>query len=75
MLIFDPETGLFLDDKQSATLISNLFVSLTKDFPPNKNEWFDLQCPETLPSVSMEDVRIELTKLNINKSPGPNDLS
>ena len=62
-----------MDDKQSATLINNFFVSLTKDFPPIKSEWFDLQCPENLPSVSIEDVRIELTKLNINKSPGPND--
>ena len=71
--LLDPETGLVLDDKQSATLINNFFVSLTKDFPPIKSEWFDLQCPENLPSVSFEDVRIELTKLNINKSPGPND--
>ena len=71
--LLDPETGFDLDDKQSATLINNFFVSLTKDFPPIKSEWFDLPCPENLPSVSTEDVRIELTKLNINKSPGPND--
>ena len=71
--LLDSETGLVLDDKQSATLINIFFVSLTKDFPPIKSEWFDLQLPETLPSVSIEDVRIELTKLNINKSPGPND--
>ena len=54
-------------------LLINFFVSLTKDFPPIKSEWFDLQYPENLQSVSIEDVRIELTKLNINKSPGPND--
>ena len=71
--LLDPETGLVLDDKQSATLINNFFVSLTKDFPPIKSEWLDLPCPENLPSVSIEDVRIELTKLNISKSPGPND--
>ena len=71
--LLDPETGLVLDDKQSATLINNFFASLTKDFPPIKSEWFDLQCPENLPSFSTEDVRIELTKLNIKKSTGPND--
>ena len=71
--LLDPETGLALDDKQLATLIDNFFVSLTKDFPPIKSEWLDLQCPENLPSVSIEDVRIELTKLNINKSSGLND--
>ena len=73
MSILDPETGLALDDKQSATLINNFFVSLTEVFPPIKSEWFDLQCPENLPSVSSKDVRIEWTKLNINKSPGPSD--
>ena len=66
--LLDPETGLVLHDKQSATLINNFFVSLTKDFLP-----INLPCPENLSSVSIEDVRIELTKLNINKSPGPND--
>ena len=47
--LLDPEAGLVLDDKQSATLINIFFVSLTKDFPPIKSEWFDLQCPETPP--------------------------
>ena len=42
--LLDAETGFVLDDKQSATLINNFFVSLTKDFPPiniNHNS-FDL---------------------------------
>ena len=69
----DPETWLVLDDKQSATLINNFFVSLTKDFSQIKSEWFDLECSESLPPVSIEDVQIELTKMNTNKSPGPND--
>ena len=43
--LLDPQTWLVLDDKQSA------FVSLNKDFPPIKSEWFDLQCPENLPSL------------------------
>ena len=71
--LLDPETGLVLDDKQSATLINNFFVSLTKDFSPIKSEWFDLECSESLPPVSIEDVQTELIKINTNKSPGPND--
>ena len=62
---------LWMTNNQLLLLI--FFVSLTKDLPPIKSEWFDLQCPENLPSSANEDVRIELTKLNINKSPGPND--
>ena len=73
VLLLDPETGLVLDDKQSATLINNFFVSLTKDFSPIKSEWFDLECSESLPPVSIEDVQTELTKMNTNKSLGPND--
>ena len=65
--------GLVLDDNHSATLINELFVNLTKDFPPVKNEWFDLECPDNFPAVSVEDVRIELMKMNKNKAPGPND--
>jgi hypothetical protein len=34
------------------------------DFPPIKNEWLDLQCPDNFPAVSVEDVRIELMKMN-----------
>lgn len=66
----DREKGLILDDKQSATLI-NIFCKF-KDFEPIKSEWFDLQCPENLPQVSIEDGGIELTKMNLNKAPGLN---
>ena len=57
MSLLDPETGLALDDKQSATLISNFFVSLTKVFPPIKSEWLDLQCPEIRTSSMLTDGR------------------
>ena len=57
-------------NKQSATLIDNFFVSLTKGFPCIKTE---LECPENLPSVGIEEVQIELMKLNVSKAPGPND--
>ena len=52
-------------------MISSRF--LTKDYPRKNEEWIDLECPENLPSVSVEDVRKQLMKILINKTPGPND--
>ena len=65
--------GLLWMTNNRLLLLNSFFASLTKDFSPIKSEWFNLQCPENFSCVSIEDVRMELTKLNINKSPGPND--
>ena len=51
----------------------SFFASLTKDYPKVNDEWLELQCPENLPLVSVEEVREKLEKLDINKSPGSCD--
>ena len=51
----------------------SFFASLTKEYPKVNNEWLELQCPGNLPSVSVEEVREKLKKMDINKSPGPCD--
>ena len=58
MSLFDSDSGLVLDDNQSATLIND-FVYLTKNFPPVKNEWFHLQCPDNFPAISVEDMMFD----------------
>ena len=45
----------------------------TKDYPRTKKEWFEVECSDSLPKVSVEDVQNQLMRININKAPGPND--
>jgi hypothetical protein len=54
--LVDPETELELNNKQSATIINNFFADLTRDYPRINEEWIELQCPDSLPNVSVEDV-------------------
>jgi hypothetical protein len=62
-----------LNNNQAVTIINDFFADLTKDYPRINEEWIELECPYSLPSVSVEDVRKQLMKININKAPGPND--
>ena len=71
--LVDPETELELNNNRSVTIINYFFADLTKDYPRINEEWIDLECPDSLPSVSVEDVQKQLMKININKAPGPND--
>ncbi|CAB4041885.1 Hypothetical predicted protein, partial [Paramuricea clavata] len=72
--LVDPGTELELNNNQSVTTINDFFADLTKDYPRINKEWTDLECPDSLPSISEEDVRKQLMKININKDPRPNDL-
>jgi hypothetical protein len=62
-----------LNNNQAVTIINDFFADLTKDYPRINEEWIELECPDSLQSVSVEDVRKQLMKININKAPGPND--
>jgi hypothetical protein len=61
-----------LNNKQSATIIND-FADLTRDYPQINEEWIELECPDSLPNVSVEYVQKQLIKINFNKAPGPND--
>jgi hypothetical protein len=43
--------------ERAATIIHDFFADLTKDYPQINKEWIELECPDSLPSVSVEDVR------------------
>ena len=62
-----------MNNKQSATIINDFFADLTKDYPQINEEWVELECPDGLPGVSVEDVRKQLMKININKAPWSDD--
>ncbi len=49
------------------------FADLTKDFPRINKEWFEVECSDSLPKVSVEYVQNQLMRININKALGPND--
>ena len=53
----NPVTHCQMDDKGTANHINEFFASLTKEYPKVNNEWLELQCQESLPSVSVEEVR------------------
>ena len=55
--LVDPETELELNSNQAVTIINDFFADLTKDYPRINEEWIDLEYPDSLPSVSVEDVR------------------
>ena len=71
--ILNPVTHCQMDDKWTANHINEFFASLTKEYPKVNNEWLELQCQGSLPSVSVEEVREKLEKIDINKSPVPCD--
>jgi hypothetical protein len=48
-------------------------VYITKVYHRINEEWIELECPDSLPSVSVDDVRNELIKNNVSKAPWPND--
>ena len=73
--ILNPDTGQQMDDRRIANHINRFFASLTKEYPAVGDEWVNLQCPENLQPVSVEEVREKLQKVNINKSLGPCDPS
>ncbi len=62
-----------MNDKQSADSINNFFANLTTNYPHTPNEWLEMQCPDDLPLISVEEVARELNAINVNKAPGPND--
>ena len=71
--MLDPTTGLQMDDKQSACYINNFFANLTKDYPKLKEDWLELHCANNLPLITVDQVRQEQQKINVNKAPGPFD--
>ena len=71
--LVDSETNLQMNDKQSADSINNFFANLTLNYPHISNEWLEMQCPDDLPLISVEEVARELNAINVNKAPGPND--
>ena len=73
MTLVDSETNLQMNDKQSADSINNFFANLTTYYPHISNEWLEMQCPDDLPLISVEEVTRELNAINVNKAPGPND--
>ena len=54
--LIDPETELELNNKQSVTIINDFFADLTKHYPRINKEWIEVQCPDSLPYVNVEDV-------------------
>lgn len=71
--MLDPNTGLQMDDKQSASYINEFFAGLTRDYPKVTEDWLELQCPENLPLFTVEEVKDVLNGTNINKAPCPHD--
>ncbi len=53
--------------------IIDFFADLTKDYPRINKEWFEVECSDSLPKISVEDVQNQLMRIYINKAPGPND--
>ncbi len=56
MTLVDSETNLQMNDKQSADSINNVFANLTTNYPHISNEWLEMQCPDDLPLISVEEV-------------------
>ena len=71
--LVDSETNLQMNDKQSADSINNFFANLTTYYPHISKEWLEMQYPDDLPLISVEEVTRELNVINVNKAPGPND--
>ncbi len=71
MTLVDSETNLQMNDKQSADSTTN---NLTTNYPHISNEWLEMQCPDDLPLINVEEVAGELNTINVNKAPEPNDL-
>ncbi len=62
-----------MDDKQSPCYINNFFANLTKDYPKLKEDWLEFHCTNNLPLITVDQVRQELQKINVNKAPGSFD--
>ena len=44
----NPETGIAINDKQSADYTNSFFTNLTKNYPEVKSEWLINQCSDDL---------------------------
>jgi hypothetical protein len=52
--LVDLETELELNNNQSVAIINDFFADLTKDYPRINEELINLECPDSLPSVSVD---------------------
>ena len=55
--LLEPATKRELNNKESVTIINDFFADLTTDYPRINKEWFEVECSDSLPKVSVEDVQ------------------